>query len=122
MDIQRCSGIEGRGAEFVLYSIGVRAATLLGLWRAYNGVEGKPGSHLFVNPIQLVDLRLRIKRISSHLLDHTQQEVQGSVFNSPGRLPGARDRTGRQNAVHSRPGNLRTAVIAKDGGPCNVRN
>jgi len=30
------------------------------------------------------------------------------------------DGTGRQNAVHTRPGNLRTAVIVLDGGPCKV--
>ncbi|PUU81203.1 phosphatase 2C-like domain-containing protein [Tuber borchii] len=42
---------------------------------------------------------------------------QGSV----GRLPRAPDGTGRQNAVRSPPGILRTALIAKDGGPYNLR-
>ena len=28
---------------------------------------------------------------------------------------------GRQNTVHLRPRNLRTAVIVEDGGPCKVR-
>ena len=37
-------------------------------------------------------------------------------------LPRALDRTGRQNAVHTRPRNLRAAVIADDGGPCKVRH
>jgi len=52
-----------------------------------------------------------------------------SVLNGPGppqgptgRLPRALDRTGRQNAVHTRPGNLRTAVFVADGGPCKVRH
>ena len=31
-----------------------------------------------------------------------------------------RSGTGRRNPVRSRPGDLRTAVIGKDGGPCNV--
>jgi len=51
-----------------------------------------------------------------------------SVLNGPGPLQGpmgglprALDGTGRQNAVHIRPGNLRTAVIVEDGGPCKVR-
>ena len=43
--------------------------------------------------------------------------LQGSV----GRLPRALHGTGRQNAVRSRPRILKTAVIAKDGGPYNPR-
>ena len=53
----------------------------------------------------------------------------GSVLNGPGPpqgptggLPRALDRTGRQNAVHTRPRNLRTAVIVEDRGPCKVRH
>ena len=42
---------------------------------------------------------------------------QGSVA----RLPRALDWTGRQNAARSHPGILRTAIIAKDGGPYNPR-
>ena len=51
-----------------------------------------------------------------------------SALNSPGPQQGsvvrplrALDRTGRQNAVRSRPGILRRAVIAKDGEPYNLR-
>jgi len=38
-------------------------------------------------------------------------------------LKGIQPWTGRdgKNAVHARPGNLRTAVIVEDGGPCKVR-
>jgi len=36
-------------------------------------------------------------------------------------LPRSLDGTGRQNAVHTRPGNLRKAVIEEDCGPCKVR-
>ena len=52
-----------------------------------------------------------------------------SVHNGPGPrqgpaggLPRAPDGTGRQNAVHTRPSNLRTAVLMEDGGPCEVRH
>lgn len=48
-----------------------------------------------------------------------------STARGPGRLHGAllraRDRTRQRNPVRSHPENLRTAVIAKYGGPCNVR-
>ena len=44
----------------------------------------------------------------------------GSVVNGPGQLQRALDGMGRQNAVRSRPGNLRTAVVAKDTGACNI--
>jgi len=50
------------------------------------------------------------------------------VLNGPGPPQGparglsrALDGTGGQKAVRSRPGNLRTAIIVKDGGPYNVR-
>ena len=59
----------------------------------------------------------------------TAQVAVISVLNGPGPpqgptggLPRALDRTGRQNAVHTRPGNLRTAVMVEDGGPCKVRH
>ena len=39
-----------------------------------------------------------------------------------GGLPRAPDGTGRQNAVHTRPSNLRTAVLMEDGGPYKVRH
>ena len=52
-----------------------------------------------------------------------------SVLNSPGPpqgptggLPRALDRTGRQNAVHTRPRNLRMAFIVEDSKPCKVRH
>ena len=45
----------------------------------------------------------------------------GSVLNGQGQLPRTLDRTERQNAVSSLPRNLRTAIVAKDSGACNVR-
>ena len=58
-----------------------------------------------------------------------QEKVANSVRNGPGPrqgpaggLPRAPDGTGRQNAVHTRPSNLRTAVLMEDGGPCKVRH
>ena len=60
-------------------------------------------------------------------LDGLDVRVTG-VLNGPGppqgslgRLPRALDGAGRQSAVRFRPGILRTAVIAKDGGPYNPR-
>jgi len=47
--------------------------------------------------------------------------VRGPRRARRGGLPRALDGTERQNAVCSRPGNLRTAVIVKDGVPYNVR-
>ena len=46
----------------------------------------------------------------------------GAPAGLDGETARALDRTGRQNAVHTRPGSLRTAVIVEDGGPCKVRN
>ena len=46
----------------------------------------------------------------------------GAPVGPGGGLPRALDRTGRQNAVHTRPRNLRTAVIVENGGPCKVRH
>ena len=37
-------------------------------------------------------------------------------------MPRALDRTGRQNAVYTRPENLKTAVLDEDRGPCKVRH
>ena len=55
--------------------------------------------------------------------------VSTSVRNGPGPrqgpaggLPRAPDGTGQHNAVHTRPSNLRTAVLMEDRGPCKVRH
>ena len=46
----------------------------------------------------------------------------GPLPGPTGGLPRALDWTGRQNAVHTRPGNRRTGAFVEEGGPCKVRD
>jgi len=78
--------------------------------------------------VQIRARYINVTHDSPHAAETRQTIGSISVLNGPGPpqgaaggLPRALDGTGRQKAVRSRPGNLRTAVIVKDGGPYNVR-
>jgi len=78
-------------------------------WPAAHSSKLTPGARKNIPSM----MRLLLHQVAISVL-----KGPGAPWGPAGRLPRALDRTGRQNAVHARPQDLRTAVIVQDDGPC----